>query len=150
MLSRQATTVKLERKGYKNMSVTIEGKIKGKARPRFFNGHAITPKDTVNYENWVKLCYQQQDGRRLEGPVRVAIIAYYKIPKSYSKKRIQAIREGREYPCKKVDCDNIAKIILDALNNIAFDDDKQVTELTVLKRWTEGNERVELEIEEVN
>ena len=130
--------------------VIVEGKIKGKARPRFFNGHAITPKDTVNYENWVRLCYQQQDGRMLEGPVRVAITAYYKIPKSYSKKRIQAIREEREYPCKKVDCDNIAKIILDSLNKIAYEDDKQVTELTVLKRWTEGNERVEFEIEEVN
>ena len=129
--------------------VVIEGKIKGKARPRFFNGHAITPKDTINYENWVRLCYQQQDGRRLEGAIRVSITIYYKIPNSYSKKRVQAIREGREYPCKKPDIDNCAKVILDALNKIAYEDDKQVTELTVLKRWTEENERVELEIEGV-
>ena len=128
--------------------IIVEGKIKGKARPRFFNGHAITPKDTVNYENWVRLCYQQQDGRMLEGPVRVAITAYYKIPKSYPKKRVQAIREGREYPCKKVDCDNIAKIILDSLNGIAYEDDKQVTELTVKKRWTTEKERVEFSLEE--
>ena len=129
--------------------IVIEGKIKGKARPRVYNGHAFTPKDTVNYENWVKLCYQQQGGKLLQGSIRANIIAYYKIPKSYSKKRVQAIREGKEYPQKKPDADNIAKIILDSLNKIAFDDDSQVTELTVLKRWTEENERVELELQEV-
>ncbi|MDD6796482.1 MAG: hypothetical protein PUE01_13945 [Clostridiaceae bacterium] len=32
---------------------------------------------------------------------------------------------------------------------MAFDDDSQVTELTVLKRYTEDVERVELELEEV-
>ena len=129
--------------------IVIEGKIKGKARPRIYNGHAFTPKDTVNYENWVKLCYQQQCGELLQGSIRANIIAYYKIPKSYSKKRVQAIREGKEYPQKKPDADNIAKIILDSLNKIAFDDDSQITELTVLKRWTEENERVELELKKV-
>ena len=129
--------------------IVIEGKIKGKARPRVYNGHAFTPKDTVNYENWVKLCYQQQGGKLLQGSIRANIIAYYKIPKSYSKKRVQAIREGKEYPQKKPDADNIAKIILDSLNKIAFNDDSQVTELTVLKRWTEENERVELELKKV-
>lgn len=132
--------------------IVVEGKIKGKARPRVFNGHAVTPKDTVNYENWVRLCYQQQGKGNglIEGSIRARIVAYYKIPKSYTKKRVQAIREGLEYPCKKPDSDNIAKIILDSLNKIAFDDDAQIVELTVLKRWTEENERVEFELEEIS
>lgn len=129
--------------------VVVEGKIKGKARPRMFKGRAITPKDTVQYENWVKICYQQQDGRQLTGSIRANITAYYKVPKSYTKKRLQTIREGIEYPQKKPDADNIAKIILDSLNKIAFDDDSQVTELTILKRYTEDLERVEFELEEV-
>lgn len=130
--------------------IVVEGKIKGKARPRVFNGHAVTPKDTVNYENWVRLCYQQQGNGLIEGSIRARIVAYYKVPKSYTKKRVQAIREGLEYPCKKPDSDNIAKIILDSLNKIAFDDDAQIVELTVLKRWTEENERVEFELEEIS
>ena len=129
--------------------IVVEGKIKGKARPRVFNGRAITPKDTVTYENWVRCCYKEQDGRYIEGSVRANITAYYKIPKSYSKKRVQAIREGLEYPQKKPDVDNIAKIILDSLNGIAYKDDAQVTELTVLKRYTEEMERVEIELEEI-
>lgn len=129
------------------MLVTVEGKIKGKARPRVFNGHAMTPKDSVQYENWVKICYQQQCGKHYEGPIRANIIAYYKVPKSYNKKRLQAIRDNIDYPTKKPDGDNIAKIILDSLNKIAYDDDSQVIELTVLKRWTEETERVEFELE---
>ena len=129
--------------------VVIEGKIRGKARPRVCNGHAFTPKQTVEYERLVKVCYTQQDGRHLKGDLRAVIIANYKIPKSYTKKRIQRIREGVEYPCKKPDVDNIAKIILDALNKVAYDDDKQVIELTVLKRYTEDKERVEVELSEL-
>ena len=130
--------------------IIIEGKIKGKARPRVFNGHGVTPSDTVSYENWVKLCYQQQYGKHLEGAIRARIIAYYKVPKSYTKKRVQAIRDGKEYPQKKPDADNIGKIILDSLNKIAYEDDSQVVELTIIKRYTEATERVEFELEEID
>ena len=129
--------------------VVVDGKVKGKARPRVYKGHAFTPKETVNYENWVKVNYREQDNRYLKGSIRADIIAYYKIPKSYSKKRVQAIKQGLDYPCKKPDVDNVAKIVLDSLNGIAFDDDSQVIELVVMKRWTEENERVEFELEEI-
>lgn len=131
--------------------VVVEGKIKGKARPRFNTktGRAFTPGDTITYENWIKCCYQEQDGKFINGPVKARIYVYYKIPKSYTKKRVQAIRDGLEMPLKKPDSDNIAKIVLDSLNKIAFDDDAQVVELTVIKRWTEEQERIEFELEEI-
>ena len=131
--------------------VVVEGKIKGKARPRFNTktGRAFTPGDTIRYENWIKCCYQEQDGKFIDGPVSARIEVYYKIPKSYTKKRVQAIRDGLEMPLKKPDSDNIAKIVLDSLNKIAFDDDAQVVELTVVKKWTEEQERIEFELEEV-
>lgn len=131
--------------------VVVEGKIKGKARPRFNTktGKAFTPGDTITYENWIKCCYQEQDGKFIDGPVKARIEVYHKIPKSYTKKRVQAIRNGLEMPLKKPDSDNIAKIVLDSLNKIAFDDDAQVVELTVIKRWTEEQERIEFELEEI-
>lgn len=131
--------------------IVVEGKIKGKARPRFNTktGRTFTPGDTVSYENWVRINYKDQCGEYLEGSIRARIIVYYKVPKSYPKKRIQAIREGLEQPQKKPDADNIAKIILDSLNKIAFDDDRQVVELIVIKRYTEELERVEFELEEI-
>lgn len=131
--------------------IIVDGKIKGKARPRFntLTGRTFTPADTVQYENWVRLCYQEQDGRYFEGAVRAKITAYYKVPKSYTKKRVQAIKEGLDHPQKKPDSDNIAKIILDSLNKIAYEDDSQVAKLEVSKRWTEELERVEFELEEI-
>lgn len=131
--------------------IVVEGKIKGKARPRFNTktGRAFTPGDTITYENWIKCCYQEQDGKFIDGPVSARIEVYYKIPKSYTKKRVQAIRDGVEMTLKKPDSDNIAKIVLDSLNKIAFDDDAQVVELTVVKKWTEEQERIEFELEEV-
>lgn len=131
--------------------IIVEGRIRGKQRPRFSTktGKAFTPKDTVNYENWIKLNYQEQSGRYLQGAIRARIEAYYKIPKSYSKKRVQSILEGKEHYTKKCDVDNLAKIILDSINKIAYDDDAQVVELTVIKRYTEGIERIEFELEEI-
>ncbi|MCI6692524.1 MAG: RusA family crossover junction endodeoxyribonuclease [Clostridium sp.] len=129
--------------------IIVEGKIKGKARPRVFNGHAVTPKDTVNYENWVRLNYKEQCGKYLEGAIKAKIIAYYKIPKSYTKTKRLACKQNIILPTKKPDADNIAKIIIDSLNNIAFHDDSQIVHLTVIKRWTEEQERVEFELEEI-
>lgn len=67
--------------------VVVEGKIKGKARPRFNTktGRAFTTKDTMTYENLVKRCYQEQCGKWLNGAIRARIEVYYKIPKSYTK-----------------------------------------------------------------
>ncbi|WP_415319821.1 RusA family crossover junction endodeoxyribonuclease [Clostridium perfringens] len=126
--------------------VVVTGKIRGKARPRICRGHAFTPKDTVQYEKLVRDCYKNQDGRYLEGSIKALIIAYYKIPKSYSKKRVQAIRDGLEKPTKKPDADNIAKIILDSLNGVAYKDDSQIIELRVIKSYTEDDERIEFKL----
>ena len=74
------------------------------------------------------------------------IIAYFAVPKSYSKaKRLDCVLNNLR-PTKKPDADNIAKIILDSLNGIAYDDDSQIVELTVIKEWTDGQERVEFNL----
>ena len=132
--------------------IVVEGTIRGKQRPQFKKktGKAFTPNQTINYENWIKQCYIDQSNKLLQGPIRARIEIYYSVPKSYSKRKIEAIKDGTDYPMKKPDCDNVAKIVLDSLNKIAYDDDKQVVELTVLKRWTFDNERIEFEMEEIN
>lgn len=61
------------------------------------------------------------------------ITAFFDIPKSFSKKRIEEALEGCISPLKKPDADNIAKIICDALNGVAYKDDTQVVELRVRK-----------------
>lgn len=119
----------------------IPGKVQAKQRPRFnrYSGKTYTPKETIAYENWVKTCYiEKYKGQApMEGPLKVKINAFYEIPKSTSKKKKQQMLEDELLPMVKPDTDNIAKGILDSLNQIAYADDKQVVELQVNKYYSE-------------
>ena len=121
---------------------TIPGEPFGKGRPRFTkSGHTYTPEKTAVYENLVKLEYAHrygddhfEDGKALG----MLIKAYFQIPKSVSKKKRAEMINGDILPTKKPDADNILKIIADALNGIAYDDDKQVVTAEVQKLYAEN------------
>ncbi len=55
------------------------------------------------------------------------------MPKSWSKKK-KAEHLGK-YHAQKPDSDNYAKAVLDQLNGIYYNDDAQVSVLTVVKLW---------------
>lgn len=77
--------------------------------------------------------------------VSMKIIAYFKPPASKSKKLREQLIENEIGYMHKPDTDNIAKIIADALNGVAYKDDNQITNLEVIKMY--GNEdKVEVEI----
>lgn len=132
------------------VNFTIYGEPKGKGRPRFNTktGHAITPKDTVNYETLVHMEYLNQCGNAKfpdDAMLDMRIKAYYPIPKSKSKKQQNLMREGIARPIKKPDMDNCIKIIADALNKIAYRDDTQIVDCQVRKFYSD-NPRVEVRI----
>lgn len=73
---------------------TIPGKPFGKQRPRVVNrgkfSTAYTPKETVEYENLVKLYYSQTAHGYMfpdDAMLDVRIFAFYEVPKSASKKK---------------------------------------------------------------
>ena len=125
----------------------IPGKPQGKERPRLSRTHTYTPKQTKDYENLVKFYFTQKyniDLQPTTKEMRARIIAIFEPPKSLStKKRASLIGQG----CiTKPDADNIAKIILDSLNGLAYKDDNQITELSIQKFY--GDEaRVIVELE---
>jgi len=69
------------------------------------------------------------------GPVRMMIVAIYEPPASWTKRLHAAMAAGVVYHTSKPDADNIAKLVGDALNEIAYQDDSQVAELIVRKRY---------------
>lgn len=155
----------------KTLKLTILGEPMGKQRPKVTVlgsskfAHAYTPKETINYESKVVDEYRKAvKNKELSGSyfnqseeLSATITAYYPITKGHYRfhKRtgttdldnegIQMLN-GIINPTKKPDCDNIAKIILDALNGIAYPDDSQVTCLLVMKRYSESP-RVEVTLE---
>ena len=110
-----------------NISFHVPGKPQGKARARTVR-HAdsgcsvsYTPDNTVLYENFIKdqfLNHSQGFYMERGKPVAVWIVARFLTPKSISKKRRLDMLEGREFPLKKPDADNIIKVVQDALNEI--------------------------------
>jgi Holliday junction resolvase RusA-like endonuclease len=116
----------------------ILGQPIAKARPRVTrSGIAYTPAKTVNYETMVKYTYQSlywhlEPSTKL---IEASITAIFPVPKSYSKKKANELLAGHYNYDKKPDCDNLAKIILDALNGIAYKDDSQVTILHIAKEY---------------
>lgn len=124
------------------ISFKVEAEPKGKGRPRFNTrtGKAFTPKDTITYENKVRAAVvkemQERDQVMLEGNIIAKIVCFYSIPKSASKKDKANMLLGNIRPSKN-DLDNVAKAILDGLNNVAYKDDRQVVELHISKFYAE-------------
>lgn len=132
-------------------SFFIAGEVQAKQRPKFNGRFAYTPKETVTYENLVKLQYQAQCGNYRypdDVPLIVAIFVHIEPPQSASNIKKTRMLNQAEYPLKKPDVDNVAKIILDALNGIAYRDDKQVVTLIVKKSYA-GESGVGVTISEV-
>lgn len=134
------------------LEFTVDGEPVGKARPRFTRGgHAYTPEKTADYENLVKLSFRKKypDFKPILKviPLSVVICAEFPIPASFCKNARLEIKNGTRKPTKKPDADNIAKIICDSLNGIAYHDDSQIVELYICKRYSE-NPRVTVTISE--
>lgn len=143
------------RNGCKNMNKLMfwmQGQPIGKGRPRFTRtGRAYTPAKTKKYEH--ALAARASDEMvslgidPISAPCKVYILAQFEIPKSWSKRRKEAATLGVVKPGMP-DIDNIAKIVLDAINGVCFDDDKQVYELRATKRYGDPLVLVQIEWEQ--
>lgn len=124
----------------------VLGEVKAKQSVKFANMgdymKKYTPKDVINYANWVRTCfindYPEHKASDLEGYyLRMDIYVYMKYPqaiaKSPNKKRLADDLILR--PAKKPDWDNISKNICDALNGVAYPDDKAIVDGSVHKYY---------------
>lgn len=129
------------------MNKVLQFKIMGKAKPKQSvkftrNGFKYTPKDVVNYANWVRTCFYQKYPNHLPSMLEgyylnVYINVFFKVPNSFSKKKTKAAILGGIRPAVKPDIDNLQKSLFDSLNGIAFPDDKAIVDVEVHKRYAE-------------
>ena len=114
----------------KRIEFTYCGKVRGQGRPRFMRSGHVHPKDEdIAYRRDLRAAYLEQVGTDGFGsePVSVRISIRRPLPKSRPK------RVESEPDTYKPDADNIAKAVLDALSGLAYDDDRQVVFLSVIK-----------------
>lgn len=97
---------------------------------RHVRGRVIVSADAKAYRHKTALVALQAGCRPLQGNVRVRLDVYR--------------------PRKIGDLDNTLKVLLDSLRGIAYEDDKQVTEIVARRFDDKTNPRVEVELEETD
>jgi len=116
-----------------SITFTVPGTPVPKGRPRMGrNGNVYTPRRTAEYEadignEWIALSPRPQP---LWGDVRVDV----------------TVHEGP----RVADADNYLKAVLDALNTLAWLDDKQVVEATVRVCRSAPEPRLEVTVEAID
>ena len=125
----------------------IPGEPVAKARPRMSSRNGVnrvyTPSKSVNFEQLVGFAFASKYKNHIptKKPVKIKIMCFYSFPNRLTKKKEDTIKwfmvdNDMPYPrAKKPDVDNLIKSVLDGLNSIAFEDDKQVFEITAGKYY---------------
>ena len=127
-------------KNRNSITFDVPGEPFAKQRPRAAKkGRYITiytPPETKLYEKKVKESYQKiYKDKQLKGDLSVYIEGIFPVPKSISNKKREKILKEQIPHIKKPDCDNMAKVCLDALNGLAYPDDAQINILNISKRY---------------
>jgi Holliday junction resolvase RusA-like endonuclease len=114
----------------------------GKQRARYVKRgnfvQAYTPEKTRTYETLIRDAAIEAMGTSepLETPVTLYLYIRVPIPKSYSKKKVEACLNGLDQPIKKPDASNILKSVEDGMNGIVYKDDSQIVNLHVTKVYS--------------
>jgi Holliday junction resolvase RusA-like endonuclease len=122
----------------------ILGAPRPKGRPRFrvIGKHvtAYTPKETIEAEAEIVRAFRAKYGsdfQPLTGGLTGRVSFYIPIPKSWPKSKHMSALRGIVRPAGRPDLDNLAKLLLDALNGILWVDDAQICRLVIEKRYAE-------------
>lgn len=110
------------------LETTLTWKPKVKDRPRWANGRMYTPKPTQDAEKMLADQWREMELPTFEGLLAVEF--------DFSNEAI-AVRmfDAADYTQRKLrgDVDNYLKLVGDALNEVAYVDDRQVVKLTGTK-----------------
>lgn len=121
--------------------------VRGWQRPGFRrNGMTYTKPETRQAERIISDAWREAHGSAVaieEGPVYIEVHVYRRMPGSRPKKLLS------EPDAYKPDIDNIAKLVLDALNGLAYTDDKQITAALAIKhdRTRRESELIHIKVE---
>ena len=110
---------------------------KGRARSSARGFHYTPAKTRRAEESLLAQALPHKPDEPLEGPVWLEVIFNLPIPQSKSKKWKKAAADGEELPLKKPDIDNLTKLVMDALNEVFWGDDKQLVGLLAFKRYSD-------------
>ncbi|HSH52137.1 MAG TPA: RusA family crossover junction endodeoxyribonuclease [Bacteroidales bacterium] len=133
--------------------VIVKGKPIAKARPRFARAGKFirTYNAQESEEGKFLLLAIEQINHVFEGPIELAMFFYMPRPKShYGTGKNEGVLKVSApiFHTTKPDIDNLIKFPLDILNEVAWEDDRQIVKITAVKEYSEIP-RTEILIKEV-
>lgn len=139
--------------GCKTFKLTVPGKAKGQQRPRFSRktGRAYEPKESAEAKQTLRALVVQEVQRsgwiiaHQDMPVELIVRSYREIPSSKTSWFKKAAAAELIAPLTKPDCDNVTKMLMDAMNGIVYHDDKQIFKMSYEAFYSE-TPRVEIEV----
>ena len=110
------------------IQLTIPGEPQGKQRPRWSPVGTYSPKKTVNYETYIKELFaiKYPDFVPVESVLEMELIIWLMIPASTSKRKKALMECGDLRPGKIPDVDNVLKVVMDALEKLAYKNDAKI------------------------
>lgn len=133
------------------VSFTIKAVPQPQLRPRIasFGGHphVYDPKSTRDFKRIVTKLASDEMGKTepIDGPLKVALTFYRPVQQSLSKRAFDKRAVGDELPTVKPDVSNYLKAVEDALNGVAWVDDRLITTEIIKKRYS-TTPRIKLKI----
>ncbi len=118
-----------------------------KARPRVTIKGTFMPKSYNESRKALKALYLASEYRKIDfkgKPLSVEMMFCFKIPKSWTKK----MKADTDHRRIVKDIDNLAGGVFDALNGVAWNDDRDIISITASKRYCESGDCIFLSIKE--
>src|SRR5699024_9202978 len=113
-------------------------------RPRVYRtatgkSKAVNTRQRINYKRIGKYAaLSEMNKKRLtmtDRPLAVRLTCVSAPPKSSTTKKLEAVKSGELRYTKHKDLDNLAKSVMDALNNVVYKDDSQIVTLCANKEY---------------
>jgi Holliday junction resolvase RusA-like endonuclease len=120
------------------LRIHVLGEPIAKQRPRVTRARAYTPEKTHLQERLIADEWATRHRTRVppNKPFEMAIVALYGRPRTHLQSNGDIKPSKRNHiPGPRTDIDNVAKLVLDALNGVAYDDDRYCTTLIASKTW---------------
>ena len=132
-------------------SLRIKGEPVGKGAMRK-GGGCYTALDVENYEKKIKemaAFEMRRSGisKMKECPLEMLICVFYRVPDGVDEGLKDKMIDGAVSPCLRPDSDEMARVMMDALNGVVYSDDAQICKLVVNKWYVNSDPGVDVYVD---
>ena len=107
-------------------------------RPRFVRRNIVYDPSKKDKKQWLQKAIQHRPSIPFDGPLKIYLEFYFSRPKNHYRSGKYSSELKKTAPhihTNMPDIDNLSKFILDAMNKVFYEDDRQVVELNSHKEY---------------